>query len=324
MPTLPQPPDPPARTLDQVGAAIDRLTFGAGRSDTPARRPGTPAFHVIQACVDGSKESERALDWARDLAKAHRARVVVASVFSPPRADAVLAGTYGLYPGLSEAHGEVQDRLREAADGGAALLREGGVDAESVVTMGSPAHELAEVARTHHADLVVLGARGHGPVGRLLGSTADALLDRVHASVLLARGPPRPPRILAAVDGSAASRRAVAFALRQAEATGAEVLVQHVLEYPGDAKDAPTGGFLRDVIGRMRLDPPPRVAYQLDAGRPAERILARSRERDAGLVVVGSRGLGRVKGRLLGSVSRRVAGASAASVLVVKDPHAEA
>lgn len=305
-----------------MSSAIERMTFGAGRAEATQRRPGMPTFHTILACTDGSKQAARALEWARDMAKLHRARVVVASVFSPPILDQGLATAYGVYPGMGGAWAAAEDELRKAARSSAAELRAGGVEAESVVAMGSTPHELAEIARTHHADLVILGSHGRGLVERaLMGSTADALVDRVDSSVLIARTPPRPSQILAATDGSHASFRAVAYALRHAEATGASVAVQHVLEYPGASEDVPSAGYLRDVIGRMKLETPPRVSYHLDAGRPADRILAKADELDAGLIVIGSRGLGRVRGALLGSVSRRVVHGARASVLVVKDAH---
>lgn len=304
--------------LDDVDRALDRLTFGAGREEREGP-PRAPSFHLIQACLDASRESERALAWAGHLAKAHGARVLVASVFPPPQVDPAVAGAYAFYPGLASAYGELRDRLEEVSRSGAALLREDGVAAESVFTMGRPVHELAEVARANGADLVVVGSRSRSPLARALGSTADALLDRVQASVLVARGSPPPRRILAATDGSPAGGRAVAWALEHARATGAHAMVEHVLEYPEGAP-VPAENILRDAVGWMRLSPPPRVTYHLEAGRPAERILATAEATDADLVVVGSRGLGRVRGWLLGSVSRRVASAASASVLVLKEP----
>jgi nucleotide-binding universal stress UspA family protein len=248
---------------------------------------------------------------------------VVASVFAPPQLDPAVAGVHAFYPGLASAFGEMRERLQEVARSGAALLREEGVDAESVFTMGRPVHELVGIAQTHHADLVVLGSRSRAPLARVLGSTADALLDRVQASVLVARTSPPPARILAATDGSPASGRAVAWALDHARATGASLTVQHVLEYPEGARP-PAEAMLRDAVGWMHLSSSPRVAYHLDAGRPSERILGTAEALDADLVVLGSRGLGRIRGWLLGSVSRRVTNVAPASVLVVKQAPDEA
>src|SRR3954447_13237572 len=61
------------------------------------------------------------------------------------------------------------------------------------------------------------------------------------------------------------------------------------------------------------------VADELNA---AETIVAVAEQRDAAAVVVGSRGLGRVKSRLLGSTSRGILHHTARPVLVVRAPEA--
>ena len=324
MPDTPPPAlaDLHGRLLDDLDASIDKLTFGAGRAAKATGRPQAPAFRTILACLDASEQSMRALDWAGHLAKSHGARVVVASVFRPPQLDPAVAGAYALYPGLASAYGEMRDRLQDVTRSAAELLREDGIEAESVFSLGRPVHELAEITRTQGADLVILGSRSRSPLARAIGSTADALLDRVEASVLVARTRPPPARILAATDGSPASLRAAAWALAHAKAADVPVTVDHVLEYPEGSR-VPADELLGDALAGMRLKVPARVTYHLDAGRPAERIVATAEHTGADLIVLGSRGLGRVRGWLLGSVSRHVASVAPASVLVVKEPPVE-
>ena len=57
-----------------------------------------------------------------------------------------------------------------------------------------------------------------------------------------------------------------------------------------------------------------------DEVRVAETIVAVAEERDAGAVVVGSRGLGALKSRLFGSTSQDVLHRTNRPVLVVKAP----
>lgn len=53
-------------------------------------------------------------------------------------------------------------------------------------------------------------------------------------------------------------------------------------------------------------------------GDPADAVLEAAIEKKADLIVVGSRGLGRVKGLLLGSVSQKIVQSAACACLVVK------
>jgi nucleotide-binding universal stress UspA family protein len=56
-----------------------------------------------------------------------------------------------------------------------------------------------------------------------------------------------------------------------------------------------------------------------DASSIAEAVLAVAERRDAGIIVVGSRGLGAVKARLLGSTTRRLLHDARRPVLVVRN-----
>ena len=53
-------------------------------------------------------------------------------------------------------------------------------------------------------------------------------------------------------------------------------------------------------------------------GDPAEVILEIAKEKEADVIVLGSRGLGKVRGALLGSVSRKVTSLSDRTCIVVK------
>lgn len=310
--------EPGARWIDN---AVERLTFGAARREPLVLGLPRPAFRSIVACVDASPASERALEWAKHLASLHGARVTVASVHAPPRHDSAQAGLSPFYAEYLDLWAKAEERLREAARSAADILRDEGIETACVVSVGRAVPELARVARARQADLIILAPREHHAFGKAFGSVSDALLDRVPASVLLARGPPTVGRILAPTDGSRAASRALAYAIRYADHHQADVEVQHVLDYPEEAQ-TPSVGFLRDVVARMTLHAPPRIAYTLDAGDPARRIVERAREIGADLIVLGSRGAGRIRGWILGSVSRRVAANAWTNVLLVKEARA--
>lgn len=305
--------------LPDLVDALHKLTFGAGGARAARGPPVT--LRRILVCHDGTAASARGLEWGAHLAHLHRARVVVASVVPPPELPGEGHYAMGSWPLMLESYDEIAHGFHETAESAVDLLRAEGLPADAVVPTGPVVRELARVARERETDLVIVGAKRQG--GRaLLGSTADALLARLSASVLVARVAPPAGEILVATDGSPASDRAAAFALRHAADAHAHVTVQHVLEPTKHLRSPPTSGSLQELVETMDLPEHPGVSYVLDAGKPAERIVARARDVDAGLIVMGARGLGAFASILLGSVSHRVASASHTNVLVVREARA--
>ena len=83
-----------------------------------------------------------------------------------------------------------------------------GLSVEAVVLRGRPATAIVDRARDMHADLVVVGSRGHGTIeSMLLGSVSAEVVDHAPAPVLVARGR-RIERIVLGWDGSSCAARA--------------------------------------------------------------------------------------------------------------------
>lgn len=128
--------------------------------------------------------------------------------------------------------------------------------------------------------------------------------------------PERAPTIVVGYDGSIASRAALVFAARQAGTSG-RVFVVHAYELPPDMLGSPNyGQILAERRGRgetLLRDLPldgdelagPKYEIELIGGPPAEAIASVARARDADEIVVGARGLGRLRA-LLGSVSHEL------------------
>ena len=126
-------------------------------------------------------------------------------------------------------------------------------------------------------------------------------------------------RILVPVDGSAGSERGMAWADAVADITGAEVIVavafnppmairrrgilqtEHLqVEMEEDAKE------LASEATQLFLDRGRRARAIVVRGDPATAILEVAEDEDVDLIVMGRRGLGRLKGALVGSVSEKV------------------
>ncbi len=76
---------------------------------------------------------------------------------------------------------------------------------------------------------------------------------------------------------------------------------------------------LKQAVSLLPLHPGP-VSEQMEMGTPAEIILNVAQENQIDLVVIGARGLGRIREQIFGSVSHRVMTHSPCSTLIVKQP----
>jgi nucleotide-binding universal stress UspA family protein len=135
---------------------------------------------------DGSPESERALGAAHDLASEAGAAVTVMWVV--PLQDARTER-----PVPSDWPGAIEDLIDRHAERLAGLH-----DVHGLVAYGGPREELVRLGK--HVDLLIVGSRDHGPIGRLVhGSVSRYLVGHAPCPLLvLPRGaavasPPRGP-----------------------------------------------------------------------------------------------------------------------------------
>jgi nucleotide-binding universal stress UspA family protein len=134
--------------------------------------------------------------------------------------------------------------------------------------------------------------------------------------------------IVIATDGSHASQLAVHRGLELARETGAAVTVVTAREpisfigAPYDQREL--SRQLARAQAALDFARAEAVAIGVEAsseileGEPADEILRVAADREADLVVLGSRGLGAIRSALLGSVSRAVVSGTDRPVLVVK------
>ena len=134
--------------------------------------------------------------------------------------------------------------------------------------------------------------------------------------------------ILLAFDGSDYSRKALTYAANLAEQYGAMLWLIHVFAHTSDllgyedyeklfAKRKSAGQVIVDEALQKLNKSTLKVRTELLEGPEVESILQAAQSSQADLIVMGSRGLGAVKGLLLGSVSRRVIHYATCPVMVV-------
>lgn len=142
---------------------------------------------------DGSADSERAVTAARELANEFGATLAALGVVFFP---AYLFS--GPVAGDATSIQELIDQAREQVES------LGGVEPHGAY--GHPAEELA--AWSPSLDLLVVGSRGYGPIGRLVhGSTSQDLARRARCPLLVMT---RPPRVRIGSDRAAAGYEVLA------------------------------------------------------------------------------------------------------------------
>ncbi|MFI1518615.1 universal stress protein [Kitasatospora cineracea] len=137
-------------------------------------------------------------------------------------------------------------------------------------------------------------------------------------------------KVVVGVDGSEQSRRALRWAVRQAELTHGVVEAVMAWEPPfsgwGSAVPAGEEAHLSRAARKVLAEnvekavgprPPVDVRLRVEEGTPAWVLLSAARER-ASLLVVGHRGLGGFEGALLGSVGQYCVQHSPCPVVVVR------
>jgi nucleotide-binding universal stress UspA family protein len=135
-----------------------------------------------------------------------------------------------------------------------------------------------------------------------------------------------PERILLATDGSEDAVRATEAASDLAQRSGAELHVVHVWhDVPGFAHDfvkrelkKQGQEILDEQVEKIRARGVEVTEAHLRGGRTSNEVIKLTKEIDAGLLIVGSRGLGTVQRILMGSQSEEIVHHAQVPVLVLR------
>lgn len=210
------------------------------------------------------------------------------------------------------------DTLRQAATAS-------GVELRGTVRRGeAPYQEIVDEAAEQKADLIVLRRRGKRSylANLLLGEMVHTVTGHAPCDVLIV---PRAARlwsnaIVLATDGSPHSDRATAVAAAVAVRYGLPLTVVSVTEQRDGqlAEDSMAKANVERALQAVRAAGAQAAGRIATADRPDEAILGVAQEAGADLIILGRRGLNRVKRLLLGSTSERVASYAKSAVLIVQ------
>jgi nucleotide-binding universal stress UspA family protein len=264
---------------------------------------------------DGSGDSDRALDWAEELAAEQgRPLRVLISEADPTQ---VLEATGDWHAAkMTELATQAGNRLEGAR------CRHSEVEVATV----PPAQALIDASA--RASGVVVGARGHSLLsGVVLGSVSQHVTRHASCPVVVVRAPYRPDadRIVVGVDGSTGSRKALEFAFDHASRRAVPLTAVHAWRNAGRGRSGQ--GLMEEIRAAERIlaealagfaDQYPDVKLTTEEVPMAPQRVLADASQSAALVVVGSRGLGAFAGLLLGSVSQSVLHHAQCTVAVVR------
>ncbi|GLW67130.1 universal stress protein [Actinomadura rubrobrunea] len=289
---------------------------------------------------DGSVAADQALHWAVQEAQLRDLPLIVCHAwqwpypFSMPDEDALDilhgAGAIVADEGVRKAHAIVAEAGVRKARALATRL-----EVRRILERGSASAVLLQASRD--ATLIVLGARGQGGFeGLTVGSTAVQVAAHADRPAIVVRRAPagdRPDaRIVVGVDGSPAGRAALGFAFHEAELRGAPLCAlcgwwdPAALPSPDRAPFIDAEKIRREAINKFEQAVKPWRAEYPEVAVDAEFVVDTPRHaltkasEDAGLLVVGNRGIGSTPQALLGPVPQYLLQRAACTVAVVP-PH---
>ncbi len=285
----------------------------------------------VLVATDGSANANVAVDLVASLRWSRDAAIEVLEVEEPLMPEIEVAPE-----ALATLTRDAQERIAE--DLTRAKERIGG-SVETASRRGRAASEIVREAERLGCDLIVIGSRGRGPLETmLLGSVAAEVVDRAPCPVLVARLPSL-RRVLVADDGSGPASRAVKLVGAWPIFDGipaCAVSVAPVYAFTGvgpmrheDARESYARGVdtLRSVHERIAENAAKTLAEagvpaesETRCGDPAQEIIGAAFEREADLIVIGSRGQTGLERFVVGSVARNVLTHAPQSVLVVHPP----
>ncbi len=306
-------------------------------------------FAKILVPLDGSELAERALEPAIRLARAAGSQIIFLRI---PEIEQILAApysaldTYHLELSTARTAAEAENYLQDV------LARYTGSDLplSTRVVAGIPADVIIDVAAAEQVDLILISSHGRSGIRKwVLGSVAEAVLQKASCPVLVLHAERSIDKILVTLDGSDLAETALDYGFNLAQYFGSEMIllrIQDHLDYI-DAKKLvemehmETGA--QEMEGLARRSVYAKVDHYLQrlesraaqigldvetatfvSDNPAQGILDFSRSRDIDCIVMATHGRTGLTRLMYGSVTEQVLSRFERSMLIIRPAANEA
>jgi nucleotide-binding universal stress UspA family protein len=251
----------------------------------------------VVVAYNDSEDARAAIRCAADLARETRAELHLAYAVPAPNIPS-LASPKLVEDLMASADAAAKQELATVT---ADLVKQG-IRASDHTRRWFPVETLIDRAREVGAELIVIGRRGSSRATQLLiGTISSELVRLAPVSVLVVpKGAAAHGPVLVGVDGSKPSLEALKIARKVWP--DAPIVACHVVSRPQGA-----------IPG---IDPSIKLIER--QGDPAGELLAELESGGYRAIVIGPRGLGQLKGLLLGSVSEKILQLAKHPVLVAR------
>jgi nucleotide-binding universal stress UspA family protein len=270
--------------------------------------------------VDGSDNSYEAVHVMKYIARAEQLTLLHALNVSRPGYPEMMMlpeSAEEIYTALEQSMREDGERLLDRVQ---SLLPLHAGPTKKHLQIGSPAEVIISMAEEQHADLIVMGARGLGPIKeRLLGSVSHRILTLAPCAALIVNGPVKAMKqILLPLAGPTDAEAAVRFLQLKPFDDTVELTLMTVLPsteppWPSHAAGAAAATellekqteYIEGVAERLHA-----IGYQTHGvavvGTPSTMILQQATTLRSDLILMGTRGRQGISRFVLGSVSHAV------------------
>lgn len=277
----------------------------------------------ILAGIDFGKDTEKALSYAAFFAKQFKSSLNLLYVI-----DYLITPPAYIAPYIEEEKKAAVQRFRGLME----RLKKEDIPTETEVMTGRLQESFETAAKRMRADLLVLGFAFH----TLRRSSSEKLIKGLQMPMLVVRGekaaseasgPVKIRRILCPFDFSEPSAKALKAAKVLQDIFSSELDILHVIPdiiNKNIENDESYDRLIKSIyeenmknLLKTKNDNNIIATCLVEKGDPDKTIVSISRERDIDLIVIGARGLGLIKGMLIGSVTDAVLKSSPCPVFII-------